>query len=63
MAPTFIVNAVSLVFVLLQVAGIQVAQADLQTTVTTLVVICTGLFTLYRQVTTGRSTLSGTRPK
>lgn len=63
LAPTYIANGVALVAIILQFLNIQVAPEALQTTVTTLLLVLVPLFTMARQLFTGRSTLAGTKPK
>lgn len=62
-APTFIANSVLVIGLALQVFGIHIAEADLQTTVVTIVTVAVPLFTMFRQWWTGRSTPFGTRPE
>lgn len=62
-APSFVANAVLVIGVVLQFLGVQIVEADLQTTITTIGVIVIPLFTMFRQWWTGRSTPFGTRPK
>jgi hypothetical protein len=61
-APTYLANLVTLIAIVLAYFKIQIAPEALQTTLTTILVIGTPLFTLFRQLWTGRSTLAGTRP-
>lgn len=61
-APTYLANAVLVIGLALQVFGIHIANADLQTTITTLLAIVVPLFTMFRQWWTGRSTPFGARP-
>ena len=63
MAPTFALNAITLISFVLTLLGIHVGNDALQTTVVTILAIGTPLFTLFRQWYTGRSTLMGTRPR
>ena len=62
MAPTFLTAVVVLVSQVLPLVGIHIAGADLTTTVNTVIAIVGGLIILYRQWSSGRSTLAGTRP-
>jgi uncharacterized membrane protein YGL010W len=62
MAPTYIANFVALAAMLLTILGVNIAPADLQVTVTTILAVAVPLFTMLRQLLTGRSTLMGTRP-
>lgn len=62
MAPTFIASVVMLLAQLLPFFGIQIESEALTTTVTTVVSIASGLYIVYRQVVTGRSTFFGLRP-
>jgi hypothetical protein len=43
--------------------GVVVGSEELTTTITTLVTVVSGLVVMYRQYSTGRSTLGGLRPK
>ena len=61
-APTFIASVVMLLAQLLPFFGIQIESEALATTVTTVVSIASGLYIVYRQVVTGRSTFFGLRP-
>ena len=62
MAPTYIANAVLVIGVILQFLGIHVGNDALQTTIVTILAIAVPLFSMARQLLTGRSTLAGTRP-
>lgn len=61
-APTFIANSVLVIGLALQAFGIHIADADLQTTITTLLAVLVPLFTMFRQWWTGRSNPFGLRP-
>lgn len=61
-APTYLANAVLVIGLALKLLGIEITDAALQTTITTLLMILVPLFTLLRQWWTGRSTIYGTRP-
>lgn len=63
LAPSYLANAVLVVSLMLQFLHIEVAPEALQTTVVTVLAIAVPLFTMSRQLLTGRSTLAGTRPK
>lgn len=63
MAPSFVSAIVLVLSQVLPFIGIDVGSEALTTTFQTLVAIGVGLFVMYRQVTTGRSTMSGTRPQ
>ena len=63
MAPTFLAGLVSLLATVLPLFGIHVGSEQLTTTLQTLIVIGSGLVVLFRQVTTGRATVVGARPK
>ena len=63
LAPSYVAAAVSILVNVLSYVGITVGSDALTTTITTLVTVGTGLFIMYRQLSTGRSTIGGTRPK
>ena len=63
LAPTYLANAILVISVLLQFLNIDIAPEALQTTVTTILLVVVPLFTMVRQLFTGRSTLAGTKPK
>ena len=63
MAPTFVAGFVAIVVQVLPLIGIHVGSDALTTTIQTISTIALGLFILYRQVTTGRATVIGARPK
>lgn len=62
-APTYLVNAVALLFMVSQLFGwdIPYTSEQVQSALTILVVIGTPVFTLIRQVITGRATVLGGR--
>lgn len=60
-APSYIASVIVVVSQLLPLIGINVAGEDLTTTVNTIIAIAGGLVVLYRQLSTGRSTVYGTR--
>ena len=62
-APTYLVNGVALLFMLSQVFGwdIPYTSEQVQSALTILVVIATPIFTMIRQVITGRATVLGGR--
>lgn len=62
-APSYIAMAVSVLVQVLAAFGVHVGSEELTTTITTLVTIGTGLFVMYRQIKTGKSTIGGTRPE
>lgn len=62
-APSYVASAVAILVQVLSFLGITVGTEELSTTLTTLVTIGSGLFVMYRQLKTGRSTLGGTRPE
>lgn len=63
MAQTYVVNAVALLFMLSQVFGwdIPYTSEQVQSALTILVVLATPIFTMIRQVVTGRATVLGGR--
>lgn len=63
MAPTYTVNAVALLFMLSQVFGwnIPFTSAEVQNAVTVFVVLAAPIFTMIRQVVTGRATVLGAK--
>lgn len=61
-APTFLSAFVIVLSQVLPAVGINIGTEQLTTTVQTVVAIVGGIYILYRQKTTGRSTLVGTRP-
>lgn len=63
MAPTYSLNAITLIAIVLAYFKIDVGPEALQVTLTTILVIATPLFTMFRQWYTGRSTLAGLRPE
>lgn len=62
MAPTYIAGFVVLLAQLLPLVGIDVELDALNVTVQTVATIAAGLVIIYRQLTTGRSTLLGFKP-
>lgn len=62
-APTYLVNGVALLFMLSQVFGwdIPYTSEQVQSALTILVVLATPIFTMIRQVVTGRATVLGGR--
>ena len=62
MAPSYIAGIIVVLVQVLRFFGIEVGSEALTTTVETLVTVGAGLLVMYRQVTTGRSTVAGIRP-
>lgn len=62
-APSYVAMIVSVLVQVLAHFGVTVGSEELTTTITTLITLGTALFVMYRQVTTGKSTLGGTRPE
>lgn len=62
-APTYIAGIVVLLVQILGFLGIEVGSEALTTTLETLFTVGAGLVIIYRQLTEGRSTLAGTKPK
>jgi uncharacterized membrane protein len=61
MAPTYVSAAVAVLVNVFALLGIQVGSEELTTTITTVVTIISGFVIMYRQVTTGRSTVFGAK--
>lgn len=62
LAPSYIVSVIAVVAQVLPLLGINVVAEDLQTTVNTIIAISAGLVVIYRQLSTGRSTIVGGKP-
>ena len=62
-APTFVSAIVLILSNVLTYIGIEIGSEALTTTLNTLITVGVGLFVMFRQVKTGRSTVAGTRPK
>lgn len=62
-APTFISAFIIILSQVLPMIGINIGSEALNTTAQTIIAIVGGLYILYRQKITGRSTLAGTRPQ
>lgn len=62
-APTYLAGIVVVLVQVLNFLGIEVGSEALTTTLETLFTVGAGLFVLYRQISTGRSTIAGTRPE
>jgi uncharacterized protein with von Willebrand factor type A (vWA) domain len=63
MAPSYIAGIVVVLVQLLRAFGIEVGSTELTTTIETLLTLGAGLVVMYRQLTTGRATIAGTRPQ
>lgn len=63
LAPSYISAVVAVLVNVLALLGVQVGSEELTTTITTLITVVSGIVIMYRQVTEGRSTLGGTKPK
>lgn len=63
MAPSYISALVLVLSQALPWIGVSIGTEELTTTVQTLVAVGVGLFVMWRQITTGRSSLAGTRPQ
>lgn len=62
-APSYIAGVVVVLVQVLSFLGINIGSEALTTTLETLLTVGAGLVILYRQLTEGRSTLAGTKPK
>lgn len=62
-APSYLAGVVVVLVQLLSFLGINIGSAELTTTIETLLTLGAGLVVIYRQLTQGRSTLSGIKPK
>lgn len=62
-APSYLAMVVTVLVQALAYFGVVVGSEELTTTITTLVTVVSGLVVMYRQYSTGRSTLGGLRPK
>ena len=60
-APTYVVNAVALLFLVSKLLGFDIpyTSTEVENALTLLVILGTPSFTMFRQWWTGRSTLSG----
>ena len=63
MAPSYIAAVVAIAVQVLAFLGINVGSEELTTTMTTLITVVAGLVVVYRQLTEGRSTIMGAKPK
>ena len=62
MAPSYIVSLIAVLAQVLPLIGINVGSEALTTTAQTIVAIAAGLFVMWRQLATRRSTIAGKRP-
>lgn len=63
MAPTYVSMLVVVLVNILTNFGVTVGSEELTTTINTLVTVAGGLYVMYRQVMTGKSTFAGMRPQ
>lgn len=63
MAPSYLASFILVLSQVLPFVGINVGSDALTTTIQTLVAIGAGIYVMYRQVKTGKSTVMGTRPE
>ena len=62
-APSYISAIVLVLSQILPKLGINLGSEELSVTIQTLIAIGTGLFVMYRQIKTKKSTFAGTRPR
>lgn len=63
LAPSYISAVVAVLVNVLALAGVQVGSEELTTTITTILTVISGLVIMYRQITEGRSTFGGRKPR
>ena len=62
-APSYLAAVVAIAVQVLSFLGINVGSEELTTTITTIITVLAGLVVMYRQLTEGRSTLMGVKPR